>query len=230
MFEINKVGAKVSDYEKFFKKIFGADYGKTVVSKICYMDGTKFRNVNGTKNIKNNLTLDHCYIIIYYEGGGHAISGFICNDEYYIYDSHWDKPMKCQWNNYTELKKCIIERYANIFIKIVIVNFVYLGKLDPLPEEFSVSNNFLTENEKHYIFNREQYPNRALNALNIRNPNSKFGKQFVENKKRAENKKRTTNPKLQFLKGVITLMANKKYPNHQHNINLVTRFETLHEQ
>ena len=61
------------------------------------------------KSPKNDFVLDHSVIQITYHDkekvkSGHAIAGYMCNDEYYIYDSNDIKYRKMDWRNKFELE------------------------------------------------------------------------------------------------------------------------------
>ena len=64
---------------------------------------------------RRKFILDHAVIIVSCDGISHAISGYTCNNEYYIYDSNSTDTYKIDWRVRENIKKIMIVTHPSVF-------------------------------------------------------------------------------------------------------------------
>lgn len=91
---------------------------------------TDINTIENKAHLPENFKLDHANIIVDFKTPfttkslGHAFSGYICDNEYYIYDSNFSKYFKVDWRKTDNIAKHFEKEYS--FCKTEYVGYSYI--------------------------------------------------------------------------------------------------------
>ena len=117
--------------EYIFQHILGKEKLIEDTTKFFILKNGNFLTIKDIKDVekkapKKDFVLDHAVIQITFDDekqkkSGHVVAGYMCNDEYFIYDSNDIKYRKIDWRNKSEL-----EEYGEKYGTNIIIGYNYL--------------------------------------------------------------------------------------------------------